>query len=328
MMRHAHTLTRHALPVFAMPTVAAITLGVTFAVSLAPASPARAQAHVLAPAPAPAKAQGVAKAEVRIATTGQAKILSRCVVVVDVASGDRIHENGDCAVRQGPESSFKIPLALMGFETGILRDGIDPAWTYDGSFPAPERDRKTVDPTSWERDSVVWYSRALVKRMAKQDGDDVLGKWLERLDYGNRDASGDPGKNNGLTQAWLSSSIQISPQEQTRFLRRLVTGDLPVSARSMQLTRGIIPVFNAADGWTIHGKTGSTGRKPVQTAGATDAAWQERGWFVGWAEKAGRQLVFAVHEHTQGAAAAPLAEPLAGPRLRTWTLAHFSELAR
>lgn len=238
-----------------------------------------------------------------------AKILSRCIVVVDLASGARVRSDGDCDVRNGPESTFKIPLALIGFETGILRTASDPSWSYDGRFPAPQRDHKTVNPAIWERDSVVWFSRELVRRMAKRDGDGILAKWLARLDYGNRDARGDPGKNNGLTNAWLSSSIKISPNEQTGFLRRMLRGELPVSERALTLTRSIVPVFSADGGWTIHGKTGSTGRRPVT---GSAPGWQERGWFIGWAEKDGRSLVFAIHEHTEGGPE----ELRAGPRLR------------
>ncbi|GHE46200.1 beta-lactamase [Camelimonas fluminis] len=246
--------------------------------------------------------------------TSAPQIVDRCVLVVDVASGARVHRDGDCGARHAPESTFKVPLALMGFETGLLTGLHDPVWRYDGSFQAPQRDHKDVDPVIWERDSVVWFSRELVKRLAARDGASAFGAWVARLNYGNQDVSGDPGKNNGLTNAWLSSSLRISPEEQTTFIRRLLRDDLPASARAMQLTRDALPEFAASDGWTIHGKTGSSAL--AKTAGGR----QGHGWFVGWARKDGRTLAFAVHETARNLSQGEYV----GPRLRAETVRGFS----
>lgn len=255
----------------------------------------------------PASAQPAGKASAP-------RIVDRCVLVVDAASGARVHRDGDCGARHAPQSTFKIPLALIGFEAGLLAGPHDPVWRYDGTFEAPERDRKDVDPVIWERDSVVWFSRELVKRLAARDGAGAFGAWVGRLNYGNQDVSGDPGKNNGLTNAWLSSSLKISPEEQAAFINRLLRNDLPASARAMQLTRDVLPEFAASDGWTIRGKTGSSAW--MKTADGR----QGHGWFVGWARKGERTLVFAVHETVRNL---PPGEYV-GPRLRAATLRDFS----
>ncbi len=272
-------------------------LGAGFlAVVLLAAGPARAQAPGAAPAP---------------------RVIDRCVLVVDVASGARVHRDGDCGARHAPESTFKVPLALIGFETGLLTGPHDPVWRYDGSFKAPKRDHKDVDPVIWERDSVVWFSRELVKRLAARDGAGAFGAWVARLNYGNQDVSGDPGKNNGLTNAWLSSSLKISPEEQAAFVRRLLRDDLPASAQAIGKTRAIIPEFAAEGGWTLHGKTGSS-----EVAKTADGR-QDHGWFVGWAQKDGRTLAFAIHERTRN----PPAGEAAGPRLRASVLRDFPKWA-
>jgi len=80
-------------------------------------------------------------------------------------------------------------------------------------------------------------------------------QYVDRFDYGNRDIEGNPGKHDGLTQAWLSSSLTISPEEQARFLGKMVSGKLPVSAQTLQYTANILKV-SEIDGWQIHGKTG------------------------------------------------------------------------
>ena len=261
-------------------------------------------AVLLAAGPASAQPAGKAPAP---------RVVDRCVLVVDVASGARVHRDGDCGARHAPESTFKVPLALIGFETGLLSGPHDPLWRYDASFRAPKRDQKDVDPVIWERDSVVWFSRELVKRLAARDGAGAFGAWVARLNYGNQDVSGDPGKNNGLTNAWLSSSLKISPEEQAAFVRRLLRDDLPASAQAIGKTRAIIPEFAAEGGWTLHGKTGSSAVMKVA------AGRQDHGWFVGWAQKDGRTLAFAIHERTRN----PPASEAAGPRLRASVLRDF-----
>ena len=64
----------------------------------------------------------------------------------------------------------------------------------------------------------------------------------------------------------------------------LLAGKTPVSAKAHEMTRAILPTFAAGD-WTVQGKTGSTrlGQDGERSLG----------WFVGWAEKDGRRIVFA-----------------------------------
>jgi beta-lactamase class D len=109
--------------------------------------------------------------------------------------------------------------------------------------------------------------------------------YVSKFAYGNMDVSGDAGKDNGLTQSWINSSLEISPVEQTAFLRQLLAGKMPVSAKAHEMTRAILPTFQAG-GWTVRGKTGST-----RLGNSKDK--RALGWFVGWAEKGGRPIVFA-----------------------------------
>ena len=52
----------------------------------------------------------------------------------------------------------------------------------------------------------------------------------------------------------------------------------------------IVPHFQAADGWDVQGKTGSGWMRDA--AGKTDPK-RPIGWFVGWASKGDRRVVFA-----------------------------------
>jgi beta-lactamase class D len=209
-------------------------------------------------------------------------------LVVEAANGAVLDREGaQCETRTSPASTFKLALAVMGYDAGILSDAHAPAWPYKEEYAAwMDSWRKTVDPTSWLRDSVVWYSREITRRLGAERFQD----YVDRLGYGNRDLSGDPGRNNGLTNAWLSSSLMISPAEQVGMLRRLLSRRLPVSSEAQDRTVAIVPQFPLPDGWTVHGKTGN-GFQP-RPNGTPDRD-RQFGWFVGWAEKADRTVVFA-----------------------------------
>ncbi|HXP96831.1 MAG TPA: class D beta-lactamase [Telmatospirillum sp.] len=211
-----------------------------------------------------------------------------CTLLVEAASGKVLERQGSqCETRNSPASTFKIALAVMGYDAGLLHDAHTPAWPYQDDYEAwMESWKNTIDPTSWLRESVVWYSREITRRL----GSDRFQQYVDRLDYGNRDLSGDPGRNNGLANAWLSSSLAISPAEEITFLRNLLTDQLPVSNLALARTISILPRFPLPNGWTAHGKTG-TGFQPG-TDGQPDRD-RQFGWFVGWAQKGERRVAFA-----------------------------------
>jgi beta-lactamase class D len=41
---------------------------------------------------------------------------------------------GDCDKRYAPMSTFKIPLSLMGFDSGILVDEMHPVWPFKEGY--------------------------------------------------------------------------------------------------------------------------------------------------------------------------------------------------
>ncbi len=209
-----------------------------------------------------------------------------CTVVIDALSGEAIYRTGKCDQAVYPQSTFKLPLAMMGYDAGILKDAHTPRWDYQAKFERPKREQQATDPTIWERDSIVWYSQEIARRLGKQ----AFANYIRGFDYGNRDVAGGPGGTDGLTESWLMSSLKISPDQQADFMRRFVTGKLPISPEAMKQTEAIVPVFKAADGWTIRGKTGSGSMRGANGKGDRN---RPIGWFVGWAEKGERKLVFA-----------------------------------
>jgi beta-lactamase class D len=169
-----------------------------------------------------------------LSVAGRASAATTCTLVVDAATGATLVRVGDrCDERLTPASTFKIPLSLIGFDSGILRDANQPAWPYKDEYKTWNDEwKQTTTPRTWLRDSVVWYSQVLTRKL----GDAKFQQYVDKLGYGNRDVSG------GLTTAWLASSLRISAVEQAAFVRRMIRRELPVSPSAIDRTMAIMPV--------------------------------------------------------------------------------------
>lgn len=198
-----------------------------------------------------------------------------------------IQEGDACKSRHSPCSTFKIVISLMGFNEGILVDETHPQLPFkEGYVDFIEAWKQPQTPTSWMKNSCVWYSQVVTPQI----GMTKFKKYLREFNYGNQDVAGDQGKNNGLTNSWLSSSLQISPQEQIIFLQKLLENKLPVSAQSQVMTKKILFVEDLPQGWKFYGKTG---------AGSLGTDGQI-GWFVGWIQKGDRNIIFAHYVEEEG----------------------------
>jgi beta-lactamase class D len=210
-----------------------------------------------------------------------------CTVVADAADGKLLKQEGICDKRASPASTFKIAISLMGYDSGFLKDEHSPVLPFQEGYPdwIPAW-RTATDPTSWIKNSVVWYSQQVTQWL----GEEHFRRYAAEFHYGNEDVSGDPDKHNGLTRAWLSSSLKISPLEQLEFLEKIARRELPVSAHAYEMTSRITAIGALPNGWDVHGKTG-TGFA-IKADGAKDLD-HALGWFVGWATKGERTVVFA-----------------------------------
>jgi len=220
-----------------------------------------------------------------------------------------------CETRVSPSSTFDIALSLMGFDSGLLTTPDSATWPDGtGSLGAVEDGQAPTTPRTWLRNTDVRYSQELTKAL----GLARLQQYVDNIHFGNRDLTGDAGEDNGLTQAWLSSSLQISPGEQIQFVRMLLLRDLLFSAEAVEKTIASMPVFPAGGGWTVRGVTG-TGFQRM--ADGTRDRNRQFGWFVGWAERAARRVVFVRLVEDEGPERVP-----AGVRARDTVLAEFPGL--
>jgi beta-lactamase class D len=209
-----------------------------------------------------------------------------CFLLYDLKSNKTLKHEGDCNVRMSPCSTFKIALSLMGYDSGILKDTKFPTWTYSSKYKPPFQSwKQPQDPTMWIKNSCVWYSQVLTQKM----GIEKFKHYLKSLSYGNQDVSGDPGKNNGLTNAWLSSSLKISPFEQIQFLIKVLKKEYTLSDNTYDMTKQVLFTEKLNNGWELYGKTG-TGW--AQNQDGTLDNDKGIGWFIGWVIKDDKTLVF------------------------------------
>jgi len=199
--------------------------------------------------------------------------LQGCFLLYDMGANAytvRYNEK-QCRKRVTPCSTFKIPHALIGLDLGILKDETTP-FKWDGTKQLFDVWNQDHTLQSAIRNSVVWY----FQNLASQIGPERMKKYVEMFRYGNQDISG------GLTTFWLTSSLQISPEEQVDFLNRLYRNQLEVSQQAMDTVKKIL-VVDQSDGIILSGKTGS---------GLQDGKWRT-GWFVGRLNTRGREFTFA-----------------------------------
>jgi beta-lactamase class D len=165
---------------------------------------------------------------------------------------DKIIGQKNCLERLSPCSTFKVPLAVMAFDSGVLKDE-NVILKWDGKKGPRAATNRDQNAKTWIKDSVVWVSQRLTPQIGKRK----IDLYLIDFNYGNEDFSA------GLTKAWLippgskEFGLRISAYEQVDFMKKLWTETLPVSPRSMKLTQDITFLETSPKGFKLSGKTGS-----------------------------------------------------------------------
>jgi beta-lactamase class D len=172
-----------------------------------------------------------------------------------------------------PASTFKIANSLIALETGVVQDPDKDVFKWDGVKRANE---------DWNKDHTLRSAIAVsafpvYQEIARRIGQERMQKHVDLFEYGNRNIGG------GIDTFWVSGDLRIDPVQQVDFVDRLRRGVLPISKRSQELVRDILPVTKVGDA-IIRAK-----------AGLTDREHGSLGWLVGWAEKGAAQTVFALN---------------------------------
>ncbi|MFN8770472.1 MAG: penicillin-binding transpeptidase domain-containing protein [Neisseriaceae bacterium] len=189
-----------------------------------------------------------------------------------------------CAKRISPDSTFKIALSLMAFDQRVINESS--VFKWDGKNKGMSQWNHNQTPKTWLQYSVVWVSREITPQLGMLK----IKDYLQKFNYGNQDFSGDPGKNNGLEHAWLSSSLQISANEQLYFLRQMLNKQLPISSSAIHSTMNNLYIGKLSNGWSLYGKTGSGWKDTDNYKYVTID-----GWFEGFVIKGKQKYIFVTN---------------------------------
>lgn len=215
-----------------------------------------------------------------------------CFSLRSLSTGKTIREFGkkNCEVQMSPNSTFKIPAIMMAFEKNIFKS-IDQVIKWDGTVHARKEENQDLNPLTFMKHSVIWVTQWITAQLDQK----TIDSFLKDFNYGNRDFSG------GKDRAWLDSSLKISPYEQMSFLSRFWKNELPLSEKTVELTKKAMFISKLENDIELYGKTGS-GRINVN---------RSRGWFVGLVKSKTDTYVFAA----RGLDKKDNSEP-GGPRMR------------
>jgi len=174
-----------------------------------------------------------------------------------------------------PASTFKIPNSLIALETGVVEDPDKDVFKWDGV-------KRSIE--AWNKDHTMRTAIAasvvpVYQEIARRVGEGRMQKYVDLFEYGNRNIGG------GIDQFWLTGDLRIDPVQQVDFVDRLRRGALPISKRSQELVRDILPVTKIGDS-LIRAKSGLLG---------AEIGKPSLGWMVGWAEKGAAQTIFALN---------------------------------
>lgn len=189
----------------------------------------------------------------------------------------------DIDTQASPCSTFKLPLSLMGYDSEILKNQTIPTWSfqegYDDWLMLWKMDQT---PESWMKYSCVWYSKILSLHLRLER----IQNYLLSMGYGNQalpEVLVEPGP---LNPFWINSSLKISPKEQVDFIQKMLSGKLPISSKSVQMTKTLLFKEELSEGWRLFGKTGWSGSEMTREA-------LQHAWFIGWIEKDSNFFPFA-----------------------------------
>ncbi len=195
---------------------------------------------------------------------------------------EEIRNKSRCETRFPPASTFKIPLAVMGFDSKVLVDR-NTSYKWDGKKRFLDVWNKDHSAYTWMQESVVWFSQELTPKIGMQK----IENYLSAFEYGNQDMSG------GIKFAWLlpklpeKNSLKISAFEQVGFMKKLWRGELKATSDSQLKTIDILVAEGSRNGNRILGKTGS--------GSSENNNGLRLGWWIGFLETKSDQYVVVIN---------------------------------
>ncbi len=200
-------------------------------------------------------------------------------IIITELNGDRLWQHNPQRNQTAfpTASTFKILNSLIALETGVISNELA-VLTWDGiprAIPTWNRDLNLKEAFKL---SAVWFYQVLARRI----GYERMQQWITQVGYGNQNI----GTAEEIDQFWLQGTLQITPEQQVQFLRRLYENDLPFSEQTLTVVKEIM-IYEQTPDYTIRAKTG--------WFGFGNESLQNIGWFVGYVETGDNAYFFATN---------------------------------
>jgi beta-lactamase class D len=155
---------------------------------------------------------------------------SACFEVVE-QSKERVYYYNKARgnTRLSPASTFKILASLIALETSVAPDE-DMIIKWDGVVHPQEKWNKDLSL----REAFVASSEPYYKELMKRVGATEIKKWMDSIEYGNAKMGAD------VQTFWTDNTLQITPDEQVGFMKKLYFDQLPFSKRTMRIVRSMM----------------------------------------------------------------------------------------
>jgi beta-lactamase class D len=143
-----------------------------------------------------------------------------------------------------PASTFKVFISLVALETAVAPDD-QLVIRWDSVKRKPEWD-KDMDMREALKVSSEPYFKELINRI----GAARMQHYLDTVKYGNMTMGGK------LDEVWTNNSLQITPDEETGFMKRLYFAELPFAERTQRIVKTLM-LREQTPGYNLYYKTGT-----------------------------------------------------------------------
>jgi beta-lactamase class D len=209
-----------------------------------------------------------------------------CFMLLDLGGGPaRWAGEQPCDERTTPASTFKVPHALIALDTGVVTDA-DAKAKWDGTPRWMDVWNQDHSLRTAIEESVLWFFQGTARAIGRER----MREYLQAFEYGDAEVEGP------IDVFWLDGgSLQVSPEEQLRFVARLYRDELPRGREHLPLLRELLVRPDLYTGRMPEGTPRPRVHPEVVFSGKTGTDAHAKGnvtWLVGHVACPGREHVF------------------------------------
>jgi beta-lactamase class D len=174
-----------------------------------------------------------------------------------------------------PGATFDILQSLIAIQTGVVKDD-SAVFHWDEGLPP------VIKPPC-DNDGTLKYDfqsscEVAFRDLANRIGKDTLKKWIDSLQYGNKDIDAD------TSAFWVNNTLKINSDQQLGLLKKLYFNQLPFFQRTQQIVCRMMTVENHP-GYRLSYKAAQGLKEDGHAIG----------WVMGWVEENKSPYFFVVN---------------------------------